>query len=281
MTALDLVKIANRMRQEVLKMVHLAQAGHVAGPMSAADLLAVLYFGGVTKFDPNNPEWEERDRVVLSAGHYAPLLYAFLAEAGFFAKDRLISFGTLRDFLGVHPEKKVGEPGLPGVEISSGPLGQGVSVAAGMALALKLKYGERPQEETPKVFCILSDGEMQEGQVWEAFQFAVRRQLDNLIYILDRNRVQIERYVSEVAQMNHIAGALEALGLEVYEADGHDIAQIEQVLSRAKRTRGGPSIVILRTVAGKGVKFMESDPKWHDRVPSDEELARAILELEG
>ena len=280
MTAQDLQKIANNLRGEVLRMVHLAGAGHVAGPLSSAEILTSLYLGGVTKGDPNNPSWGERDRIVLSAGHYAPLLYAVLAEAGYFSKQLLVKFGKMGSLVGIHPERRVGEVNLPGVEVSSGPLGQGVSVATGMALALKLRYGERPQVDTPKVFCLVSDGELQEGQVWEAFQFAVRRQLDNLIYIVDKNRIQIEHYVSEVTSQGHLSGRMESFGLNTFEVDGHNINELVEIIERAKKSGGAPSIIIAETVAGKGVSFMERNPKWHDKVPLDEELSRALLELQ-
>lgn len=277
----DLHVIANRLRADVLTMVKMGGAGHVAGPLSSADLFALLYFGGAAHVYPREPWSLERDRIVLSCGHYCPILYAALGRSGFFPMSMFSTFGQAGSELGVHPERRVGDNSLPGVEVSSGPLGQGVSVAVGMALALKLRYGERPQAATPKVFCILSDGETEEGQVWEAFQFAVRRQLDNLIFILDRNRIQIERYVSEVVQHGNIAGRLEAFGLYVLETDGNDLPRLADALERAKKTRGAPACVVMNTVAGKGVSFMESTPEWHDKVPNDTQLTQALKELES
>jgi transketolase len=273
--AQGLVKISQRIRADVLEMVAKAGGGHVGGPLSSADLFAVLYFGEVLKFDAQRPEWEERDRVVLSCGHYCPVMYSALARAGYFPIEELTTFMQLRSRLPGHPEKN----SVPGIEFSTGPLGQGVSVAVGMALAIKLKYGERPQKETPKVFCILSDGELQEGQVWEAFNFSVRRQLDNLIFILDRNRIQIENYVSQLATYGEVAGRLEAFGLQVLEVDGHDHERLRRALLNARKIAGGPAIIVMNTVAGKGVSFMENKPAWHDKVPSTEELKQALNEL--
>lgn len=278
-SAQDLHAISQELRADVLRMVYAAGAGHVAGPLSAADLFTLLYFGGITKFDHNHPEWQERDRVVLSAGHYCPILYASLARAGFFPVNELSHFGSLGSELGIHPEKRMGDNSLPGVEVSSGPLGQGVSVAVGIALALKIEYGERAQADTPKVFCVVSDGELEEGQVWEAFQFAVRRQLDNLIFLLDRNGIQIEHFVSEVTTYGEITARLEAFGLNVSETDGNDLIQTQKVLTRSKTTQGAPAMVVLNTTAGKGVGFMQGNPVWHDKVPTKTELARALKEL--
>lgn len=278
-SAQDLHKIANELRIEVLQMVHRAGAGHIAGPLSSAEIFTVLYLGGCTRIEPERPDWEERDRIVNSAGHYCPMHYAALAKAGFFEESWLVGFGKTGSKLGVHPEKIVGEETLAGIEVSSGPLGQGVSVAVGMALALKLKYGELPQTETPRVYCIMSDGELQEGQVWEAVMTAVRRQLDNLIIIIDRNRVQIERYISEVVGAGEIVAKMEAFGTTVYQCDGNSVEELQSVITKAKFVKGGPAVIVAETVAAKGVSFMENTPKWHDQVPSDEELARAVMEL--
>lgn len=263
----DLHKIANLMRADVLQMVSLAGAGHVAGPMSSADLFAVLYFSGIVDLD--------KDKIVLSCGHYCPILYSALARAGYFPIEELKTFMKIGSRLPGHPEKG----SAPGIEVSAGPLGQGVSVATGMALGMKMKYGYKSQKDTPKVFCILSDGEIQEGQVWEAFNFAVRRQLDNLIFILDRNRVQIENYISQLATYGEVSGRLEAFGLTTIEIDGNDVDFIVKAMERAKNVQGGPAIVIANTIAGKGVSFMENKPIWHDKVPTKEQLAQALKEL--
>ncbi len=275
-TAQDYLKIANQLRADVLKMVFKAGAGHVAGPLSSAEIVTSLYFGGVAKFDSKNPSWEERDRIVLSCGHYCPVLYAALARAGYFEVDELDTFMQIGGRLPGHPERG----SAPGVEVSAGPLGQGVSVAVGMALALKMKYGYRSRKETPWVFCIMSDGELQEGQVWEAINLAVRRQLDNLIFILDRNRIQIENYIAQVATYGEVAGRLEAFGLHVLEVEGNKAEQVVKVLNQAKEVMGGPVMVVAKTTAGKGVSFMENKPLWHDKVPDQQELKLAMKELE-
>lgn len=267
MSAQDLEKIANRLRGDVLEMVVAAQAGHVAGPLSSAELFAVLYFGGVVDFT--------KDKVVLSCGHYCPVLYSALARAGRFPVSELKTFMQLGSRLPGHPERG----SAPGVEVSAGPLGQGVSVAVGMALGMKMKYGDQSQKDTPRVFCILSDGELQEGQVWEAFNFAVRRQLDNLIFILDRNKIQIENYVSQLATYGEVAGRIEAFGLHVLEVEGNEIDQVKSGIESAKQVQGRPVIVVANTIAGKGVSFMENKPVWHDLVPTKDELKQAMEEL--
>lgn len=274
-SAQEIAVIANKLRIHVLNMVHSARAGHIAGPLSSADFIATLYFGEIIRFDPTNPWSEERDRIVLSCGHYVPVLYAALAEANYFSTQELTSFMKAASRLPGHPEYR----SAPGIEASAGPLGQGVSVAVGQALAVKIKHGMRPKKDTPRVYCLVSDGELQEGQVWEAFNFAVRRQLDNLLFVVDRNGIQIENYVSQVASYGRLTGRLEAFGLSALEVDGHDIAKIKNSLMLANNIQGGPGVLVLNTVAGKGVSFMESKPEWHDKVPTDNELEIAIKEL--
>lgn len=276
MPAQDLQIIAKQLRADTLRMVNRAGAGHVAGPLSSAEIITALYFGGITKLDPNNPGWEERDRIILSAGHYCPILYSALARAGFFGQDELSTFMKAGSRLPGHPERGL----TPGVEVSAGPLGQGVSVAVGQALALKMKYGERSQKDTPRVYCILSDGEIQEGQVWEAFNLAVRKQLDNLIFILDRNRIQIENYISQVASYGQVAGRMEAFGLHTLEVDGNNVNELIERIKQAKEVQGAPVIIVANTVAGKGVSFMEGTPEWHDKVPTANQLEVALKELE-
>jgi len=264
-------KIANELRAEALKMVFQAQAGHVAGPLSSAEIMAALYFGGIVKYDAKNPWWEERDRVILSCGHYCPILYAALARAGYFEKELLSRYMQIGGLPG-HPEYR----SYPGIEATTGSLGQGVSQAVGVAMALKLKCGEA----SPQVFCIMSDGELQEGQVWEAVNTAVQRKLDNLVFILDQNRVQIEYYTWEVVAGKE-SSKLEGFGLEVLEVEGNDVEKVVARLKQARERKMGPVVVIAHTTAGKGVSFMEGKPEWHDRVPSKEELKKALVELGG
>ncbi|MFH2019296.1 MAG: transketolase [bacterium] len=275
LTAQELEKIPNQLRANVLKMVNRAGAGHVAGPLSSAEIFTLLYFGEEVRKQADNPWWEERDRVVLSAGHYCPIQYAALAKAGYFPREELSSFMEAGSRLPGHPEYRR----APGIEATTGSLGQGVSVAVGMAMAIKLKYGERAREKTPRVYCVLSDGELQEGEIWEAFNTAVRRQLDNLTFILDRNHIQIERYISEVATMGAVEGRLEAFGLNTYKCDGNDLRGLEKTFKLARKVQGGPVAIVAETVAGKGVSFMEGKPEWHDRVPTEKELEKALREL--
>ncbi|MEI8232296.1 MAG: transketolase [bacterium] len=274
-SALDLAKIANLLRGDVLKMVYTAGAGHVAGPLSSADLFAILFFGDMIKFDPQKPQWEERDRVVLSCGHYCPVLYSALARSGYFEIGELKTFMQLDSRLPGHPERE----SAPGIEVSSGPLGQGASVAVGMATALKMKYGHLSKKEAPRVYCVISDGEIQEGQVWEAFNFAVKRQLDNLIFILDKNNIQIENYTSQLVSGGDVAGRLEAFGLHVTQVDGNQIDKLKEGLEKSKLVVGSPAVIVMDTVAGKGVSFMENKPMWHDKVPTLQQMKSAFEEL--
>lgn len=264
MSAQEVSKIANELRAEFLKMVHTAGAGHVAGPLSGAEVIAELYFGesGVDL---------QKDHIILSCGHYVPIQYAALARAGYIPSEELKTFMQAGSRLPGHPERGV----TPGIEVSAGPLGQGVSVGVGMALGIKMR------RESGRVYVILSDGELQEGQVWEAFNLAVRRQLENITFILDRNRVQIGHYVAEVATYGEIEGRLEAFGLHTLTCNGNKVEEVARALCQARETRGAPTIIVSKTVAGKGVSFMENDPAWHDRVPSEAELGAALLELGG
>lgn len=268
-----LARVADELRAESLRMVVKAGAGHVAGPMSLAEVITALYFGGVMKHDPKEPWGEERDWLVLSCGHYCPIMYAALARIGYFENDLLNKYMALGGLPG-HPEYR----SHPGVEATTGSLGQGVSFAVGAAMGLKLKYGERSRERTPRVWCILSDGELQEGQVWEAINSAVRRQLDNLVFIIDRNGIQIERYVEEVVTGKETS-KLEGFGLQVLEMEGNKVGEVVRRLSQAKKLQGGPVAVVSYTTAGKGVSFMENKPEWHDRVPNKQELQAALVEL--
>lgn len=265
--AQDLVKIANRLRADTLEMVYRAHAGHVAGPLSSADLFSVLYFGEIVD--------HSQDKIVLSCGHYCPILYSALARSGQIEVDELKTFMQVGSRLPGHPERGI----TPGIEVSAGPLGQGVSVAVGMALGMKMKHGNEYNYRAPRVYCILSDGELQEGQVWEAFNLAVTRRLDNLIFILDRNGVQIEHYVKDIVKSDEIS-KLEAFGLHVLECDGNNIPNLIRCLDMAKQVESLPIAVVMNTVAGKGVSFMENTHVWHDKVPSEDELKIALKELE-
>lgn len=269
MPEIDIKRIANGLRADVLRMAYAAGAGHIAGPLSAAEIIATLYFSDLVEVG--------RDKIILSCGHYVPVQYAALSRLGYIPRAELASFMKVGSRLPGHPERGV----TPGIEVSAGPLGQGVSVAVGMALGMKMRTqrSEIRNEKESKVYCILSDGEIQEGQVWEAFNLAVRKQLDNLTFILDRNRVQIGHYISEVATYGKLEGRFEAFGLHTLTIDGHDPSSIERGISQAKTVHWGPTILVAETTAGKGVSFMESDPKWHDKALTDSELKRALEEL--
>lgn len=257
MSAQDLHKIANELRGEVLKMVVVAGAGHVAGPMSSAEIMATLYFSGMVDL--------ENDKIILSCGHYVPIQYAALSRVGKIAKAELKTFMQVGSRLPGHPERGI----TPGIEVSAGPLGQGISVATGMAIGSRAK-----------IYCIVSDGELQEGQLWEAINLAVARRLNNLIIIVDVNGIQIEHYVNEVVENTNYAGRFEAFGAHVIEIDGNDVSQVVSALERAKRIVGQVVVIVAKTVAGKGVSFMENEPEWHDRVPTRVELKVALEELQ-
>ena len=259
---------AVHIREGVLTGTHAAKAGHPGGSLSAADLLAYLYFKEL-RVDPKNPEWEDRDRFVLSKGHAAPALYAALALRGFFPEDELTTLRRIGSRLQGHPNMNL----IPGVDMSTGSLGQGVSAAAGMALAAKR------QGKDLRVYALLGDGETQEGEVWEALMFAHHYKLDNLCVIIDNNGLQIDGKISDVMDPNPIPDKLRAFGFAVTEIDGHDFEQIEAAFARAKATKGVPFAIVMKTVKGKGVSYMENQAGWHGKAPNDEEYEAAMKEL--
>lgn len=247
---------ANKVREMVIKMLVNAGSGHSAGPLGSADFFTGLYFGDVINYKIDEPWWEDRDRVVLSAGHYCPVLYTILAEVGFFPKEELDSLRKIGSRLQGHPHVK----SLPGVENTSGPLGQGVSVAVGMALAGKL------DKKDWQVICFMSDGEQNEGQVWEAYMSASKFGLGNLTFVLDRNNIQIDGHTETVMPLEPLKAKLSAFGLEVFDVDGHNIKEIIETLKMSKSVEK-PSVIILNTVPGKGVEFMENVSEWHGKPP--------------
>jgi len=265
---------ANRVRGIIIKMLVKAESGHTAGPLGATDFFTGLYFGDVVNYRANEPGWEGRDRVVLSAGHYCPVLYAVLAEAGFFPKEELDTLRKIDSRLQGHPHKNRSSEVrfLPGVENTSGPLGQGVSVAVGMALSAKM------DKKDWRVICFSSDGEQNEGQTWEAYMAVSKFNLNNLTFVVDRNNIQIGGQTEEIMPLEPFKAKLLAFGLEVFEVDGHDIKEIIEVLKMAKNV-GKPSVVILNTTAGKGVSFMENKSEWHGKPPSEEEAKMALEEI--
>ncbi|HIS40039.1 MAG TPA: transketolase [Candidatus Aphodovivens avistercoris] len=261
---------ANDIRIDIVKMVAEAGSGHPGGSLSSADILAALYFGGVLEHDPENPQDPARDRFVLSKGHAAPVLYAALAEAGYFPADELLTLRKLGSRLQGHPDCRK----LPGVEVSTGSLGQGLSIAAGMACGLKR------QESASTVFALLGDGECQEGQVWEAAMFAAHRGLDNLVAIVDHNHLQIDGSIEDVCSPESLTAKFEAFGWTVLACEGNEMEAVLSALSEAKALRSGaPKVVVADTTKGKGVSFMEGQAGWHGKAPSAEQASQALEEL--
>jgi len=261
---------AAKMRVDIVEMISEAGSGHPGGSLSSADIVATLYFGGVLRHDPANPLWPERDRFVLSKGHAAPVLYAALAEAGYFGRDHLATLRKLGSILQGHPDSKK----TPGVEVSTGSLGQGLSIASGLAAGMGIEA-----DDDRTVFCLMGDGELQEGQVWEAAMFAAHHGLENLVAIVDENGLQIDGACSEVMCLGGIAQKFAAFGWTTFECDGHDVEQVRDALLAARAHSGGPAVIVARTVKGKGVSFMEDNAGWHGKAPSAEERAAAVAEL--
>ena len=271
MTANDkkmLMATACKVRMGVIEGTHSAKAGHPGGSLSASDLFTYLYFKEMN-IDPANPKWEDRDRFVLSKGHTAPGMYAALAHRGFFPVEDLLTLRHVGSYLQGHPNMNE----TPGVDMSTGSLGQGVSAAAGMALAAKY------QGKKNRVYTLLGDGEIQEGQVWEAFMFAAHYKLDNLCVIIDNNGLQIDGRVADVMSPYPIREKMEAFGFEVAEIDGHDFDQMEAAFNQARETKGKPFAIVMKTVKGKGVSFMEDQAGWHGKAPNDEQCETAMNEL--
>jgi len=262
--------MARIIRQDIITMLAAAKSGHPGGSLSAADIIAVLYFSEM-RVDPQNPNWPERDRFVLSKGHAAPVLYAALAEKGFFPKEELLKLRKTGHFLQGHPDMNK----VPGVDMSTGSLGHGISVAAGMALAAKI------DNKDYRVYCLLGDGEAEEGIVWEAAMAAAHYKLDNLLVILDHNGLQIDGPVKDVMNLEPLPDKWRAFGWNVLEVDGHNIEELTASLQVAKNFVGKPTIIIAKTVKGKGVSFMENQVGWHGNAPSAEQAEAALAELKG
>lgn len=266
---MQLTERAWRIREKIIQMVGAAGSGHPGGSLSATEIVTALYFH-IMKHDPKNPERPERDRFVLCKGHAAPVLYAALAEAGYFDPAELNTLRKFGSILQGHPDRKR----TPGVEVSTGSLGQGLSIANGLALAAKLN-GEKH-----RIFALLGDGEIQEGQVWEAAMTAAHRGLDNLVAYIDNNNLQIDGDVREVKGLTNIPARWEAFGWHVQEIDGHDLAAIIAATEKALAVTGQPSVIVCRTIKGKGVDFMEGQADWHGKAPNAEQLAEALRQLQ-
>jgi transketolase len=261
-------KQAKLVRVEILKMLTLAGSGHTGGSLSAADIVTALYFSKM-RYKPDDPGWKERDRFILSKGHAAPLLYAVLAMAGYFDRSVLKTLRKLGSPLQGHPCSRV----LPGVEISTGSLGQGLSVSNGIAIGLKM------DNLSSRVYCLLGDGEIQEGQVWEAAMTAAHYKLDNLCAIVDLNGLQIDGPVSKVKAIEPVASKWSAFGWNVIDIDGHDIKEILEALDEAETVKGRPSVILAHTIKGKGVSFFEGKVEYHGISPTPEELEKALEEM--
>ncbi len=264
----QLEKLACRVRMGIIEGTHAAKSGHPGGSLSAAELFTWLYFKEM-KIRPEEPDWDGRDRFVLSKGHTAPGLYAALALRGFFPEEDLKGLRHIGAHLQGHPNMRL----TPGVDMSTGSLGQGVSAAAGMALAAKVRGTDS------RVYTLLGDGEIEEGEVWEALMFAHHYKLDNLCVIIDNNGLQIDGKIEDVIDPYPIVEKLRAFGLETAEIDGHSFDQIEEAFARARATKGVPFAIVMKTTKGRGVSFMEDKAGWHGKAPNDEEYEQAMQEL--
>ena len=269
MNKLELMKTANEVRKGIVTAVHSAKSGHPDGSLSAADIYTYLYFEEMN-IDPKDPKKADRDRFVLSKGHTAPGYYSTLAHRGFFPVEDLTTLRKVGSYLQGHPDMKH----IPGVDMSSGSLGQGISAAVGMAISAKLSNDDY------RVYTLLGDGEIQEGQVWEASMLAGHRKLDNLVVIVDNNNLQIDGKITDVNSPYPIDKKFEAFNFHVINIDGNDFDQIEAAFKEARKTKGMPTAIIAKTIKGKGVSFMEDQAGWHGKAPNDEQYAQAMEELE-
>lgn len=268
MTVQNLQQIALDVREDIINMISTAGSGHTAGSLGIADVMVAMYFE-ILKHDPKNPNWEERDRLILSNGHVCPAQYACLARAGYFPQEELLSLRKLGSRLQGHPVRGV----LPGIETTSGPLGCGLAEASGIAL------GARMDSKNFRIFCITSDGEHDSGNHWEAVAFASKYKLSNLIQIVDRNNIQIDGKTEDVLPLEPLAKKYEAFNWNIIEIDGHDFIQITKSVEQARSFSEGPTVIIAKTIPGKGVSFMENDYKWHGKAPTREEANLALKEL--
>ena len=265
----ELEKVANEIRRGIIKQVYTAQSGHPGGSLSIADMIAVLYFNELN-IDEKNPKWEYRDRLVLSKGHCVAALYSALALRGFFDLEELDNFRKINGILQGHPDMKK----VPGIDMSTGSLGQGVSVAVGMAMAGKM------DNKGYRVYTILGDGEIEEGQVWEAAMSATQYKLDNLCIIVDNNNLQIDGTIEEVMNSNPIDEKFRSFGFEVFTIDGNNIEEILNAFKQIKRIKNKPVCIVAKTIKGKGVSFMENKVEWHGKAPNEEQYNEAMKELD-
>jgi len=269
MTTVQLEAMANTLRKDIIKMLEEAGSGHSAGPLDLADIFSALYFD-ILKIDPKKPDWEKRDMLVLSAGHLCPVMYAAMAERGFFPKKELMTLRKLGSRLQGHPERRL----LPGVETTAGPLGNGLGQAAGMAYAMQMD-----DNHTRWVYCVMGDGELDEGVVWEAAMFAGKNKLHNLITIVDRNNIQIDGPTEHIMPLEDLKAKWEAFGWHVIEIDGHNIEAVIDACSMGRAIVEKPTVIIAHTIPGKGVDFMEYDFHWHGMPPNSKQAKEALHKL--
>ena len=264
----DMKKLATEIRKDIIRMTCEAGSGHPGGSLSSVEIMVSLYFN-IMKHDPKNQAWDDRDRFVLSKGHVCPVLYASLARRGYFPTDELLTLRKFGSRLQGHPHRLK----LSCLETSSGSLGQGLSIASGMAIGLRM------DKKNPRVFCLMGDGELQEGQVWEAAMTGAHYKLDNLCGIVDVNGLQIDGRTSDVKNLEPLGDKWKAFGWHVIEVDGHDVEALISAFREAEKTKGKPTVILAKTVKGKGVSFMENNAEWHGKPPSREEAAKALKEL--
>jgi len=267
----DLKEMARQIRRDIIKMLLISKSGHSGGPLGLADIFACLYFN-ILKVDPAHPRWEERDYFFLSAGHLCPVWYATLARRGFIPLQELTTLRKIDGRLQGHPAPPWTH-GVPGVEVASGALGQGLSIAVGCALGLRL------DNKPNRVYCLMGDGELDEGQIWEAAMTAAHHKVDRLIGIVDRNNCQIDNYTDRVMNLEPLADKWRAFGWHVLECDGNDIEEFLQTVKQAQELRGKPTVILAHTFMGKGVSFMENDYRWHGVPPNDEQGKQALSEI--
>jgi len=268
--------VANAVRHDIVQMLTEAGSGHPGGSLSATDILSVLYFSGLMNYDPKDPKWDGRDFFILSKGHAAPALYGIIHQLGWITDDEMLSIRKLGSILQGHPDSKL----CPGIEVCTGSLGQGMSVASGAALGFRLD-AEKKGAPLRHVFALTGDGELQEGQNWEAAMFAAHRKLGNLCVFVDLNGLQIDGPVDAVCTLGDVPAKFRAFGWHVQEADGHDIEALEAAVKNALAVEDQPSVIICHTIKGKGVSYMENQVGWHGNAPSAEQGAQALAELEA
>ncbi len=261
--------IARRIRRHIVEMTGAAKSGHPGGSLSAVEILTTLYFGGVMRHDPRRPDWPDRDRFLLSKGHACPVLYAVLAECGYTPVEELKTLRRLGSIYQGHPDRRY----IPALEASTGSLGQGLSLGIGMGLAARLD--RRPT----RVYVVLGDGEIQEGQIWEAAMFGAYHKVDNVVAIVDYNKIQLDGFVKDIMDVAPLAAKWRGFGWHTLELDGHSLPALRAAFDEAAATKGEPTVIVAHTVKGKGVSFMENNPKFHGVAPTAEEVATALQEL--